>query len=130
MRQNIQLITIESIDDKIIKKIEKAQRGFGLFNRCFSTLWYRLVVGKSLERLVEVGKVSRLPLGVYARLKQNPMFGGLLLAAGNIAKAIAKKDKTRIILTKLSGSIFLLKMRKRGKKCIIIRSFLYICIEN
>jgi hypothetical protein len=90
---------IESIDDKIIKKIKKARGGSVFLIDDFLRFGTAKAVGKALERLVEAGEISRVSRGVYARLKQHPMFGELLPAAEDIAKAIAKKDKARIIPT-------------------------------
>lgn len=90
---------IESVDDKIIKKIKKARRGSVFLIDDFLRFGTAKAVGKALERLVEAGEISRVSRGVYARLKQHPMFGELLPAAEDIAKAIAKKDKARIIPT-------------------------------
>jgi len=56
-------------------------------------------VNKALERLVKTGEISRVSRGIYARLKKHPVFGELLPGAEEIAKAIAKKDKARIIPT-------------------------------
>ena len=88
---------IESTDDKIIKKIKKARGGSVFLIDDFLSFGTAKAVGKALERLVEAGEISRVSRGVYARLKQHPMFGELLPAAEDIAKAIAKKDKARII---------------------------------
>ena len=83
---------IESVDDKIIKKIKKARGGSVFLIDDFLRFGTAKAVGKALERLVEAGEISRVSRGVYARLKQHPMFGELLPAAEDIAKAIAKKD--------------------------------------
>jgi hypothetical protein len=90
---------IESVDDKIIKKIKKARGGSVFLIDDFLRFGTAKAVGKALERLVEAREISRVSRGVYARLKQHPMFGELLPAAEDIAKAIAKKDKARIIPT-------------------------------
>jgi hypothetical protein len=90
---------VDSIDDKIIIKIKKARRGSVFLIDDFLRFGTAKAVGKALERLVETGEISRVSRGVYARLRQHPMFGELLPAAEDIAKAIAKKDKARIIPT-------------------------------
>ena len=109
---------IESVDDKIIKKIKKARGGSVFLIDDFLRFGTAKAVEKALERLAEAVKISRVSWGVYARVKQNPMFGELLTSAEHIANPKVKKDKTRIIPTKLSGSIFLLKMRKRGENAL------------
>lgn len=103
MRQKIQYVMIESIDDKVIKKIKKSRKGSVFFIDDFLCFGTSKAVGKALERLVNAGEVSRVSRGVYARLKQHPMFGELLPTAEDIAKAIAKKDKARIIPTGVLG---------------------------
>ena len=90
---------MESIDDKVIKKIKKARGGSVFLIDDFLQFGTAKAVGKVLERLVEAGEISRVSRGIYARLKQHPIFGELLPSAEDIAKAIAKKDKARIIPT-------------------------------
>ncbi len=90
---------IESIDDKIIKKIKKAKGGTVFSIDDFLKFGSAKAVGKALERLVDTGEISRVSRGVYARLKKHPLFGELQPSAEEIAKAIAKKDKARIVPT-------------------------------
>jgi len=56
-------------------------------------------VGKALERLVEKGEISRIARGMYARLKTHEAFGKIKPTTEEIAKAIAKRDKARIVPT-------------------------------
>ena len=56
-------------------------------------------ISKSLERLVKKGDISRVVRGVYARLEKDPILGLVKPGAEAIAKAIAKRDKARIVPT-------------------------------
>ena len=90
---------MKSIDDHIIEKIKKARGGTVFLIDDFLRFGTAKAVGKALERLVKTGEISRVSRGIYARLKKHPVFGELLPGAEAIAKAIAKKDKARIIPT-------------------------------
>ena len=90
---------MKSIDDHIIEKIKKARGGTVFLIDDFLQFGTAKAVGKALERLVKTGEISRVSRGIYARLKKHPVFGELLPGAEAIAKAIAKKDKARIIPT-------------------------------
>jgi hypothetical protein len=52
-----------------------------------------------LERLEGKNDLTRVARGIYARLETHPMIGILTPSTENIAKAIAKRDKARIIPT-------------------------------
>lgn len=88
-----------SIDDHIIDKIKKSRKGSLFFIDDFLSFGTSKAVGKALERLVEKNEISRVSRGVYARLKKHPLLGELLPTTEDIAIAIAKKDKARIIPT-------------------------------
>ncbi len=55
--------------------------------------------GKALERLVMRGEISRVARGMYARLKKHEIFGEIQPTVEEIANAIAKRDKARIVPT-------------------------------
>lgn len=99
LRQNKNNKTLKSIDDKIIEKIKKAKGGSVFFIDDFLRFGSSKTAGKALERLVEKGEISRVSWGIYARLKKHPIFGEIFPSTEDIAKAIARKDKARIIPT-------------------------------
>jgi hypothetical protein len=90
---------LESIDKHIIEKIKKAKGGTVFFSEDFLRFGSSKAVGKALERLVEKGEISRVARGMYARLKTHELFGEVKPTTEEIAKAIAKRDKARIIPT-------------------------------
>ena len=56
-------------------------------------------IGKALERLVDKGEIARVARGIYARLEKDPILGPVKPGTESIAKAIAKRDKARIVPT-------------------------------
>jgi hypothetical protein len=90
---------MESIDDKIIKKIKKAKRGALFFIEDFLKLGTAKAVSKALERLVEKKEISRVARGMYAQLKVDPILGTIVPSTEEVAEAIRRRDKARIIPT-------------------------------
>ena len=90
---------MQSIDDKVIVKINKAKRGSLFFINDFLSFGTAKAVAKVLERLVDKGDISRVARGIYARLEIDPILGELKPTTENIAIAIAKRDKARIVPT-------------------------------
>lgn len=88
---------VESIDDKIIKKIKKAGRGSLFFNEDFLSFGTSKAVAKALERLVNRGEISRVARGIYSRLEIDPILGPIKPSTEAIAEAIRRRDKARII---------------------------------
>ena len=56
-------------------------------------------IAKVLERLIEKQEITRVARGIYARLQTHPELGLLYPSTEAMAKAIAKRDKARIIPT-------------------------------
>lgn len=99
MRHNIIDNGMESIDDYVVAKILKAKRGAIFFAEDFVSFGSTKAVGKALERLAGKGDISRVARGMYARLKIHEVFGKIKPTTEEIAKAIAKRDKARIVPT-------------------------------
>jgi len=89
----------KSIDVYIIDKIKKARRGSLFFIEDFLRFGNSKAVSKALERLVENNDVTRVARGIYARLEKDPIIGPVKPSTEAIAKAIAKRDKARIVAT-------------------------------
>lgn len=89
----------ESIEIQIIKKIKKARRGSLFFIDDFLRFGNVKSIGKALERLVQKEEISRVARGIYSRLEKDPILGFIKPSTEDIAKAIAKRDKARIIPT-------------------------------
>lgn len=88
-----------SIDDHIIAKIKKAKGGSLFFIEDFLRFGTSDAIRKALERMVKKGELTRVARGIYARLKTHEIFGEVQPSTEEIAKAIAKRDKARIIPT-------------------------------
>lgn len=90
---------MESIDDKVIAKIKKAKKGSLFFIEDFLHLGSSKAVSKVLERLVKKNEISRVTRGIYARLNTDPLLGTLFPPTEQIAEAVRRRDKARIIPT-------------------------------
>ncbi|GAO30693.1 DUF6088 family protein [Geofilum rubicundum] len=88
-----------TIEDKVIKKIKKAGRGTLFFTNDFIAIGNSKAVSKALERLVDKGEIKRVSRGIYARPKTSKLIGEVIPSKEEVAKAIAKRDKARIIPT-------------------------------
>jgi len=93
------LIQIMSIEDQILKKIKGNKRGKIFFPANFSKLGSEAAIHQALKRLTEKGILLRIAHGIYLYPKTDPELGILYPPIDEIAKAIAKRDKARIIPT-------------------------------
>lgn len=96
-----------SIEEQILNKIRKAKRGTLFFPEYFSDYGSARTVGKSLFRLVESGELHRVATGIYVRPEKDEILGVVLPGIEDIAEAIRKRDKARIVPT---GSYALYKL--------------------
>ncbi|WP_411897398.1 DUF6088 family protein [Elizabethkingia occulta] len=90
---------MESVDNKIIAKIKKAKRGSLFFIEDFLNLGTSKAVSKALERLVEKEELSRVSRGIYSRLRIDAVLGAISPTTEEIAEAVRRRDKARIIPT-------------------------------
>jgi len=92
---------MQSISDKIIAKIKKCGRGKGYFVSDFALYGETKSIQKALERLVKSQILLRLTRGFYYYPKIDKKLGlGILHPSwGDVAYAIAKRDKARIVPT-------------------------------
>ncbi len=88
-----------SVESEISRHLKRTQKGSVFFTEDFLRYGTARAVSKALERLVEKQEITRLARGIYSRLVVDPFFGALRPAAEDIAIAIAKRDKARIIPT-------------------------------
>ncbi len=82
--------------DTIEKSID---RGGIFFVSDFSAPSNYEAVRKSLQRLTKDGKITRIAKGIYLLPKTHARLGVIFPHAEEIAKAIAKRDKARILPT-------------------------------
>lgn len=97
MRQNNDKLAFQSIDDQILIKMKKAGRGSLFFTEDFLSFGNAKAVSKALERLTSNKEVSRVARGIYTRPKTDPLLGEITITAEEIAEAIRRRDKARII---------------------------------
>ncbi len=89
----------ESIEIQILNKIKKSGRGMLFFAEDFTKNGGPKAVGKALERLVAKGELARAARGVYVRPKVDSVIGQITPRIEDIAKAIARRDRARIVPT-------------------------------
>lgn len=86
-------------DAQIVKKIRDYKSQGLFFVDDFISIANYKAISKALERLVQDRVLIRVANGIYARYKKDPVLGVMLPTTEQIAKAIAKRDKARIIPT-------------------------------
>lgn len=101
MRQEWKYIMKNSLELQILDKIKKARRGSLFFVENFLTVGNTKAVSKALQRLVEKGELMRVATGMYVRPENDPVIGIITPNIDTIAKAIAKRDRARIVPTGL-----------------------------
>jgi len=89
-----------SLENQVLTKIKKARRGSLFFIDDFVSFGTAKAVNKALERLADSGEITRVARGIYTR----PQFSKILEAPltpaiEDIAKAIARRDRARIVPT-------------------------------
>lgn len=89
----------ENIEIQILTKVKKAKRGSLFFSENFMTIGQAGAIRKALERLVKSGELSRVAAGLFVRPQLDPVIGPVSPSIEAIAKAIAKRDKARIVPT-------------------------------
>jgi hypothetical protein len=89
----------KSVQTRIENKIKSMKRGSILFPSNFDEIGNFEVVKKSLLRLENKKFLVRLAHGIYLYPKQDKLLGVLYPTIEEIAIAIAKRDKARIIPT-------------------------------
>ena len=107
LRQYIAINMTVSIEELILRKIRKAKRGSLFFPEHFSDFGSAKTVGKALVRLMESGQLHRVATGIYVRPEKDRVLGIVLPGIEEIAEAIRKRDKARIVPT---GSYALYKL--------------------
>jgi len=86
-------------DNKILTKIKKAKRGTLFFSDNFSSLGSTETVRRTLNRLVETGEIDRVAPGIFVRPEIDKIIGKITPKIEDVANAIARRDKSRIVPT-------------------------------
>lgn len=87
----------ESIEKQILNRIKKAGRGVLFFTESFVAYGSTEAVKKALQRLTNSGELDRVATGIYVRPVMDNIIGKVSPGIEDIAKAIAKRDKARIV---------------------------------
>jgi len=87
------------IEDKVIKKLSDYKRGKIVFSESFAQIGSLESINRALSRLTHKGLLIRLAQGIYLYPKQDEELGVLYPSVEEIAEAIVKRDKARIIPT-------------------------------
>ena len=100
-RQNHKIIDMQSIENKILSAIGRKKHGAIFFASDFASDGERKTINKALERIALSGKIIRLAKGIYCKPKMDTEFGfGIIYpSVDEVAKAIAQRDKCRIVPT-------------------------------
>ena len=88
-----------SIHNQIEKKIESLKKGSILFISDFIEFGTTENIKKVMQRLEKKDVITRLAHGIYLYPKKDKVLGTLFPSSEEIALAIAKRDKARIIST-------------------------------
>lgn len=107
LRHNFNSNIMISIDDQILAKVKKAKGGSLFFIDNFVGFGNAKAVGKALERLVKSGDLHRVAKGIYVRPAEDKVLGTVLPGIEEVAEAIRKRDRARIVPT---GSYALYKL--------------------
>ncbi|MBI9036333.1 MAG: hypothetical protein JEZ03_17875 [Bacteroidales bacterium] len=89
----------DSIEYKILQHFKRSKKGTIFLTDDFLQYGSAKAVSKALERLVNKEEVERIARGVFSRLATDPFIGKVRPSIENVAQAIAKRDKARIIPT-------------------------------
>lgn len=93
------MYSLESIENKIKQKIAHENRGVIFFPEDFSELGSSEAVRVALHRLEKKNFIKRVAQGIYVRPIISEYIGEVLPSAEEVAQAIAKRDKIRLIPT-------------------------------
>ena len=109
-----------SIENRVLEKIKKAKRGTLLFGQNFVSEGSNDAIRKSLERLVKKDEIERVATGIYIRPEIDPIVGKVPPSIESIVKAIAKRDKARVIPTGVTA------LNKLGLSTQVPMKFVYL----
>lgn len=89
----------KSVEAKVLAKIKKKPRGTIFFVENFANISNTKAIHKALERLVKSEELERVATGIYVRPIIDPYIGKVLPSIEEIAVAIAKRDRAKIVPT-------------------------------
>jgi hypothetical protein len=89
----------KNIEQQVFAEIKKSKQSTLFFIEQFDVIAENATIRKALQRLTESKQTVRLAQGIYVIPKQNPLIGTVLPNINDVAKAIAKRDRARIVAT-------------------------------
>jgi len=90
---------MQGVEYKIERAIKAREAGSLLFPDDFSSKGSADSIRKALQALKDKGLIKSVTHGIYVRPKMNSYIGEILPTAEEVAQAIAKRDKIRIVPT-------------------------------
>lgn len=90
---------MQSIEYQIIKKITQIPKGKLLFPSDFIKIGSDEAIRVALHRLVKNDFIKRIAQGIYVRPETSEYIGEITPSVEEVAQAIAKRDRIRIIPT-------------------------------
>jgi hypothetical protein len=90
---------MQNTEESIEKSIKRKPKGTLLFPEDFTMLGTSVAIRKALQRLREKGLIKSVTHGIYVRPIIDEYIGEVLPTAEEVAKAIAKRDKIRLVPT-------------------------------
>lgn len=89
----------QTVENKVFTKIKKAKRGTLFFIEDFIRFGNSKTIAKVLDRLSKENELRRLAPGIFYRPEISDYIGELRPSIEAVAKAIARRDKARIVPT-------------------------------
>jgi len=89
----------DTIENKIVAKIKKARGGTLFFSDNFASFGNVETIRRTLNRLVEAGEIDRVASGIFVRPQIDKIIGKITPKIEDIADAIARRDKAKIVPT-------------------------------
>jgi hypothetical protein len=90
---------VDTVENKIFTKIKKAKRGTLFFSDNLSTFGNAETIRRTLNRLVGTGEIDRVAAGIFVRPQMDKIIGKITPKIEDIADAIARRDKAKIVPT-------------------------------
>lgn len=90
---------MQDTKNRILTKIKKARRGTLFFASDFQSIVDQKTASTILRRMAKSGELQRIATGIYACPREDKIIGIVMPTADDIALAIARRDKARIMPT-------------------------------
>lgn len=88
-----------NIEKQLFAEMKRAKAGTLFFPEQFSDFAESTAIRKALQRLTEDGNIVRVAQGIYVIPKESSLVGKVIPGAEEVAAAIAKRDRARIVPT-------------------------------